>query len=176
MSISSIGNSSLAQLYSGPTSAAAKSATASNNVASNSEPSGSRVTLSADAQALAGLNADGITVTQEPIDGYQLSSGKLLPATPTSGTVSETAFETIAEEFGASKSQADQDFQAMDANNSGSISNGELLTAMGDTRNSASASSRALLSLMDTNHDGSVSGTEFVNFETALVGAEKAAG
>ena len=176
MSISSISNSSLAQLYSSPKSAAANSTAASTNTASTSEPSGSRVTLSADAQAIAGLNADGITVIQVPIGGYELSSGKLLPPTPTNGTVSETAFQTIAEEFGATKSQADQDFQSIDTNDSGSISNSELLTAMGDTRNSSSASSQALMSLMDTNDNGTVSGSEFVNFETAVVGAEKASG
>jgi hypothetical protein len=176
MSISSIGNSPLAQLYSSTKSPVAKNTAASSNAASNSDAAGSRVTLSADAQAIAGLNADGVTVTQVPIGGYELSSGKLLPATPTNGTVSETAFETIAEEFGATKSQADQDFQAIDTNDSGSISNSEFLTAMGDTRNSSSTSSQALLSLMDANGDGTVSGSEFVNFETTVVGAEKASG
>jgi hypothetical protein len=176
MSISSIGTSPLAQLYSSSKSAATKSTVTSSNAASNSEPAGSRVTLSADAQAIAGLNADGVTVTQVPIGGYELSSGKLLPPTPTNGTVSETVFETIAEEFGATKSQADQDFQAIDTNDSGSISNSEFLTAMGDTRDSSGASSQALVSLMDANGDGTVSGSEFVNFETAVVGAEKSSG
>lgn len=175
MSISSIGNSSLAQLYSSNGSATAKSTPASGNGTSNSEPSGSRVTLSADAQAIAGLNAAGVTVTQVPIT-YELSSGKPVPITPTGGTVSESAFEAIAEKFGATQAQADQDFEDIDTNNSGSISNSEFLTAMGDTRDSSSASSQALLSLMDTNHDDTVSGTEFVSFETAVVGAEKSSG
>lgn len=175
MSISSIGTSPLGQLYSSNGSAAAKSTMASSNTTPSSEPSASRVTLSADAQAMAELNADGVTVTQVPIT-YELSSGKHVPTTPTGGSVSESAFETIAEEFDATKSQADQDFADIDTNNSCSISNSEFLTAMGDTRNTSNASSQALLSLMDANHDGSVSGTEFVNFETAVVGAENTSG
>ena len=175
MSISSIGNSPFAQLYANTKAASAKSTAITGNAASSSEPSSSRVTLSPDAQALAGLNADGVTVMQVPIS-YALSSGIPRPATPTIGTESEAAFETVAEQFGATKSQADQDFQAIDTNDSGSMSNSEFLTAMGDTRNTSSSTSQALLSLMDSNGNGTVSGSEFVTFETAVVGAETAPG
>jgi hypothetical protein len=64
----------------------------------------------------------------------------------------------------------------MDSNGDGSVSNGELLSANGSLGKVASPISQDLLSLMDTNGDRSVNGTEMINFESAVVAAEKAPG
>ena len=48
-----------------------------------------------------------------------------------------------------------------------------MLSAMSATSQGGSSLSEGLRQMMDTNHDGSVSGTEFVDLETALVGVEK---
>jgi hypothetical protein len=47
------------------------------------------------------------------------------------------------------------------------------LSAMSATSQGGSSLSEGLRQMMDMNHDGSVSGTEFVNLETVLVGVEK---
>jgi hypothetical protein len=48
-----------------------------------------------------------------------------------------------------------------------------MLSAMSATSQGGSSLSEGLRQMMDMNHDGSVSGTEFVNLETVLVGVEK---
>jgi Ca2+-binding EF-hand superfamily protein len=78
----------------------------------------------------------------------------------------------VAEQFGASQAQAAQDFTAIDANGSPMVSNAALLSALANTKNGTDPQAQALLSLMDTSKDGSVSGSEYLTFETALVSAE----
>jgi Ca2+-binding EF-hand superfamily protein len=122
---------------------------------------------------LARLNSEGITAVE--IKGPGLSSG-VQPSSPGAGgdgILSEASFEAIAENFGATKTQADQDFDHIDANGNGAVSNAELLSALSSTRDTSSPSAQALLSLMDVNGDRGVSGTEFLNFETAAVSAEE---
>jgi hypothetical protein len=122
---------------------------------------------------MAQLNGKGVTILQ--VTGGGLSSG-VQPAGSRigpNGTISQFAFDSVEEQFGATKSQADVAFAHMDVNDRGSITNAEFLTAMGNVGN-GSAASQALLSLMDSNNDRSVSSTEFVKFETAMVSAEKA--
>ena len=122
---------------------------------------------------MASLNADGITMVT--IHSRGLSSGQqpIQPSSVVDGSVSKTGFEAMAASFGDSISQADQDFAAIDTNASGSISNAEMLNAMSATSHGNDALSQNLRQMMDANHDGSVSGTEYVNLETAMVSAEK---
>jgi Ca2+-binding EF-hand superfamily protein len=87
--------------------------------------------------------------------------------------VSKSDFEAVSTGFGISTQQADQDFAAMDSNGDGSISHSEMLFAMSATSQGSSSLSGGLRQMMDTNHDGSMSGTEYVNLETSLVGVEK---
>jgi hypothetical protein len=175
MSISPLGNQLPAQFYSNPQSS--RSNDSSSAIAGPADTSAStastRVTLSADAQALASLNAQGITVIT--VDGPGLSRGgqPVQPGSGGNGSLSPAGFETVMNQFGASKTQADEEFDTMDADGSGSISNGEVLKTLGRLGN-GSPLSQQLLTQMDTNGDGSVSGTELVNFETAVVDAEKA--
>ena len=136
-------------------------------------PMSDTVTLSPEAQAIASLNAKGITMVT--IHSRGLSSG-VQPPRPSpvpDGSVSKNDFEAVTSGFGISTQQADQDFAAMDSNGDGSISHNEMLSAMSATSQGGSSLSEGLRQMMDTNHDGSVSGTEFVNLETALVGIEK---
>jgi len=131
------------------------------------------VTLSPEAQAIASLNAKGITMVTIHSRGL---SGGVQPRSPSpvpNGSASKSDFEAVMSGFGLSTQQADQDFAAMDRNDDGSISNSEVLSAMSATSQGGSSFSEGLRQVMDMNHDGSVSGTEFVNLETALVGVEK---
>jgi hypothetical protein len=144
MSISSVGYNPYSQLYpSIRPSSSSGTPNAANPESSAAPSSASSVTLSSDAAALARLNSEGITAVE------------------------------IAENFGATKTQADQDFDHIDANGNGTVSNAELLSALSSTRDTSSPSAQALLSLMDVNGDRGVSGTEFLNFETAAVSAEE---
>ena len=175
MSISPLGNQLLAQSYSNsqsPRSKESSSAVTSPTQTSASTPS-TRVTLSPDAQALASLNARGITIVT--VDGPGLSRGDqpVQSGSGGNGSLSQAGFETVMSEFGVSKTQADEEFDTMDTDGSGSISNSEVLKTLGQLGNGSSLSEQ-LLTQMDTNGDGSVSSTEFVNFETAVINAEKA--
>jgi len=171
MSITSVGPSS--PLYSALDSSSAKRGATAAASQSGSSSMSDTVTLSPEAQAIASLNAKGITMVT--IHSRGLSSG-VQPPSPSpvpNGSAAKSDFEAVMSGFGLSTQQADQDFAAMDRNDDGSISNSEMLSAMSATSQGGSSLSEGLRQLMDTNHDGSVSGTEFVNLETALVGVEK---
>ena len=136
-------------------------------------PMSDTVTLSPEAQAIASLNAKGITMVT--IHSRGLGSG-VQPPSPSrvpDGSVSMRVFEAATTGYGISTQQADQTFAAMDSNGDRSISHGEMLSAMSATGQGNSPLSKGLRQMMDTNHDGSVSGTEFVNLETTLVSVEK---
>jgi EF hand len=130
------------------------------------------VTLSLEAQAIASLNAKGITVTF--IHSPGLSSGRqpASAAPVANGSVSKSDFEGVVAGFGVGAEQADQAFAAIDSNGTGSISNSEMLGAMSATSQGGGALSQNLRQMMDANQDGTVSGTEFINLETALVRTE----
>ncbi|HTH62483.1 MAG TPA: hypothetical protein VL689_20335 [Paraburkholderia sp.] len=175
--------------------------TASTTAQTPAASSSTQVTLSPEAQQLAKLNAEGVTVTVTSLSGLNLpsrSSGEsfadyaqqltqalkgFTPITPPTngegqydGYISQSAFETVVAQFGGTKTQADQLFTELDANGGSSLSNTELLDTMAGTSTSPNSSSaQALLKLMDSNGDGSVSSGEFLNFETAMVAAEKPA-
>jgi EF hand len=145
-----------------------QSGTASDPSGSAAAPASDTVTLSPQAQAVASLNSEGVTMFN--VSGSGLSSGRQ-PSGPIAlyGSISKSAFEGVATSFGATAQQADQDFAAMDTNGDGSISNAEMLSGMSQTSNSNDPLAQSLRQMMDTNHDGSASGTEYVNLESALV-------
>ena len=173
MSIPSIGNAWLGVAYPATQSSSSKPGSAAGAAQNTPVVSSDTVTLSPEAQAMAALNAKGITVVT--IHSRGLSSGQqpIQPSSVVNGSVSEKDFEAMAASFGDAAGQADQDFAAMDTNGSGSISNAEMLNAMSATTNGDDALSQSLRQMMDANHDGSVSGTEYVNLETAIVSVEK---
>jgi len=174
-------------------------ATASASSQASADSSSAQVTLSPEAQQLAKLNAEGVTVTVTSLSGLNLPSrsanesftdyaqqltqalkGFTPIAPPTNGKgqddgyISQSAFEAVVAQFGGSKTEADQLFTAIDTSDSNSLSNSEMLNALAGTATSPNSSSaQALLQLMDSNGDGSVSSGEFLNFETAMVAAEK---
>ncbi len=91
------------------------------------------------------------------------------------GLISQSAFEAAAAQFGATKTQADQLFASLDTDDRGSVSNAQLLKALANTGSDPhSATSQALLKLMNTNGDNTVSSSEFLKFESAMITAEKA--
>ncbi len=176
MSISSIGGYVNPAMF-GTQQTSSASATSTAAVASTPASSGSDwLTLSPDAQAVASLNAAGVTVECVPLsDVPNLASGQSSAATTSTGQgdLSESEFEKALAGYGASSSQADQYFADIDSNDNGSVSNSELITALGDTGSDTDSSlSQGLLSLMNTSHSGVVSGSEFTAFETSLVTAE----
>lgn len=194
MSVSSVNNNPAAFTQANPGQASAgasgttttTSTTASSSTSqtstSSAPASSSVVTLSPEAQTYAKLNAEGVTITQvglaagNPVQNLEKAASNAVGLQ--NGAVSQTDFETLAAQFGASKAQADQVFQQLDSNNNGSVSNSELLKALGNTDGSGgtSASSQALLKLIDANGDGTVSGSEYLKFETAFVAAETSGG
>jgi hypothetical protein len=173
MSISSIGNVSSGLPY--PSTQSSSSTRDAAAAVPRNTPilSSDTVTLSPEAQAMASLNAKGITMVT--IHSRGLSSGQqtIQPSSVVDGSISKADFEAMAASFGDSTSQADQDFAGFDTNGSGSISNAEMLNAMSATGHGGDALSQNLRQMMDANHDGSVSGSEYVNLETAIVSAEK---
>jgi EF hand len=173
MSIPSIGNALLGFAYPATQSISVKRGAAAGVPQSQPMLASDTVTLSPEAQAVASFNAKGITVVA--IHSRGLSSGQqpIQPSSVANGSVSEKAFEAMAVGFGDTIGQADQDFATMDDNGNGSISNSEMLTAMSATSNGNDGLSQNLRQMMDANHDGSVSGAEYVNMETAIVSVEK---
>jgi hypothetical protein len=172
MSITSVGNSVLSQLY--PTAQKAKSSANQTSTSPEATPpsSASTVTLSPQAQAFASLNEEGVTVTL--VSGRGLSSGIQPASFPggSNGVLSQASFQQVLESYGATSSEAHQIFSAADTNKDGSISNGELLGVMSSTATSTSPAAERLLQLMDTNHDGSVGNIEYATMETSMVQAE----
>jgi hypothetical protein len=174
MSIAPAGSGILNAIYSQaqPPHAKRQSGTASDPSGSAAAPASDTVTLSPQAQAVASLNCEGVTMFN--VSGPGLSSGRQ-PSGPIAlyGSVSKSTFEGVAASFGATAQQADQDFAAMDTNGDGSISNAEMLSGMSQTSNTNGPLAQSLRQMMDTNNDGSVSGTEYVNLESALVYAAR---
>jgi EF-hand domain pair len=171
MSITPVGPSS--PLYSAIDSSSAKRDATPAASQSGSPSMSDTVTLSPEAQAIASFNAEGISVVIVHSAGLSRGVQPPSPSPVSKGSVSKSDFEAVMSGFGLSTQQADQNFAAMDSNGDGSISHCEMLSAMSATSQGGSSLSEGLRQMMDMNHDGSVSGTEFVNLETVLVGVEK---
>ena len=173
MSIPSIGNTSLGFSYPAMQSSNSKRDAVAGVSQNPAVLASDTVTLSPEAQAVASLNAKGITMVTLHSRGLSSGQQPIQPSSVVDGSVSEKDFEAMAASFGDTTSYADQDFAAMDINGNGSISNAEMLNAMSATSHGNGVLSQNLRQMMDANHDGSVSGTEYVNLETAIVSAEK---
>jgi Ca2+-binding EF-hand superfamily protein len=93
---------------------------------------------------------------------------------PANDTLSQSSFESLIAQFGGTAAQADQLFSLLGGNETGTVSNAQMLKALGNTRSDPSSqTSQMLMTLMDKNGDASVSGGEFLQFETAMVNAER---
>jgi len=112
-------------------------------------------------------------------DAQQMNQHLIVP--PTSGgkydgNISQAAFDTVINQIGGTKTDADQIFSSLDTDNNGSISNSELLSAMSQLGSSnADSGVQELEKLLVPDGDSTVTDGEFLSFETAMVAAEKPA-
>lgn len=145
------------------------------------------VTLSPQAEALAGFAGKGILVSQGKLDGALggvqrggAQSGGSAGLAGTGSSVSVQDFQEILTRFGADDAQKQQITAGFDANKDGSISHDEFLKGMASTsiQKQGTDFSQAVLQLMDKGGDanGVVNQNEFAAFTTAFAGAEKRVG
>jgi len=139
------------------------------------------VTLSPQAEALAGFAGKGILVSQGRQDGSVgaaqrgAGSGSLAANAGPGGATSKQDFQELLTRFGADDAQKTQITAGFDANQDGTISHGEFLKGLASTsiQKPGSDFSQAVLQLMDRggNADGVVSQNEFAAFTTAFANA-----
>lgn len=169
---------------------------------SSTEPEGNTTTrsdssamvkLSAEGKSLAALNSTGIVTTQSSIANIpqptQDTNGQLVmspaltdagvyaplgPDGKPDGFITKASFESVAQQFGETIVQADQLFQALGANTDGLLSHDQFMNGIvGALKNADSAISQTIMTSMDVDGNGIVSGTEYINYETAFIAAEK---
>lgn len=149
--------------------------------AASPEPS-TVISLSPEAQALAGFAGKGILATHEKLGGDAAGAlGRSTGAGPggrASGSVSKEDFQQLLTHFGASEAQKEQLTAGFDANQDGVISQDEFLKGLASTRGPEATSgfSQAVMQLMDANADGTVARKEFAAFATAFASAGKHVG
>lgn len=142
------------------------------------------VTLSPQAEALAGFAGKGILVSSGKLEGalgaVQRGSGQSGGSTGLAGagsSVSVQDFQEILTRFGADDAQKQQITAGFDANKDGSISHDEFLKGVASTsiKQQGTDFSQAVLQLMDKGGDtnGVVNQKEFAAFTTAFARAEK---
>ncbi|APR35907.1 hypothetical protein BTO02_11290 [Paraburkholderia sp. SOS3] len=141
------------------------------------------ITFDPSAMGFAELAAKGITawtLYSNPLDSETAGSVSTAaasgPLVRLDGSVSKAEFEKLVRDYGGSNAQADQLFNAFDANGDGSVSHSEFLAGLAkvDGDGGSSGFSQSLGQLMDHhgNHDGRVDNMEFGDFEAAFVQAE----
>ncbi len=150
--------------------------------AGGSQSTSAREALGADADAMATGAADGITITVQPVGSLDLL-WKMDPSQGTSAnvsnqsnsdTLSQSTFDSLVKQFGGNQAQADQLFSLLGGSDTGTVSNAQMLNALGHTQSDpTSQTSQMLMTLMDKNGNQIVSGDEFTQFETAMVDAER---
>lgn len=141
------------------------------------------VTLSPQAEALAGFASKGILVSQGRVDGASSSTG--LGGAPSRdaravGSVSARDFQELLARFGADDAQKAELTAGFDTDKDGRISHDEFLKGLAGTAAPAGGTdfSQAVRRLMDRGGDGNgvVSSTEFAALATAFAQAEKRSG
>ena len=157
----------------------------SSDAADGAQPS-AVVTLSPQAEALAGFADKGILVSQGKLDGalsaIQRGTGQggRGAASAAGGAVSTRDFQEILTRFGADDAQKQQITEGFDTNKDGSISHEEFLKGLASTsiQKQGTDFSQAVLQLMDRGGDtnGVVNQNEFAAFATAFAQAEKRVG
>ena len=145
------------------------------------------VTLSPQAETLAGFAGKGILVSQGKVDGAVGGvqrgggSGGGLVGLPAAGdSVSAQDFKALLSEFGADDAQQEQIAAGFDTSKDGRISHQEFLQGLASTSITRPGNdfSQAVLQLMDRSGiaDGVVSQSEFAALATAFANAEKRVG
>ena len=145
------------------------------------------VTLSPQAETLAGFAGKGILVSQGKVDGALGgvqrgggSGGGLVGLPAAGGSVSAQDFKALLSEFGADDAQKEQIAAGFDTSKDGRISHQEFLRGLASTSITRPGNdfSQAVLQLMDRSGiaDGVVSQSEFAALATAFANAEKRVG
>ena len=181
---------SVASLIFNAASSGPAKAAATRRSGADAQPEPSAVlTLSPQAEALAGVAGKGIMVSQEKAQsqlGALAARGHAGASAALSGKpVSTQDFQELLARFGADETQKVQLTAGFDANQDGAITQDEFLKGLAKTRGAQAGTdfSQAVMQLMDRgsiagagNADGSVSKTEFAAFATAFASAEKRIG
>jgi hypothetical protein len=159
--------------------ASAKAAPARRGGSDAEPPTSAVVTISPQAEALAGFAGKGILVSQGRVNGG-LSASAGGAAAAGGGAVSTQDFQELLDRFGADDAQKRQITAGFDANSDGSISRDEFLKGIASTsiQKQGTDFSQSVLQLMDRagRADGVVSQSEFAAFTTAFVQAERRMG
>lgn len=133
------------------------------------------VTLSKEAEAMAGFAGKGILMTSGKLDGAA-STGTALTASRADRAVSKQDFQELLASFGATDAQKEQLAAGFDANQDGAISRDEFLKGIASTSGAKGGSelSQSLLQLVDRhgNANGVVNQTELAQLTTAFANAQ----
>ena len=185
--------SAASMIFNAAPSGPAKSA-ASRRSGADAEPEPSAVvTLSPQAEAMAGFAGKGIMVSQGKVENalgaVARSSGggaaNAVSAALSGRPVSTQDFQELLTRFGADDAQKAQLTAGFDANKDGAISQDEFLKGLAKTKGTQgtpadSDFSQAVMQLMDRggsgNADGTVAAKEFAAFATAFATAGKRPG
>ncbi len=181
------GLASVASLvFNAASSGAAKSAAPRRGSEESQAQPSAVVTLSPQAEALAGFAGKGILVSQGKVDGALGavqrggSGGGLVGLPAAGGSVSTQDFQALLSQFGADDAQKEQIAAGFDTSKDGRISHQEFLQGLASTSITRPGNdfSQAVLQLMDRSGiaDGVVSQNEFAALATAFANAEKRVG
>lgn len=164
----------------------AKAAAAARRGGADAEPEPSAVvTLSPQAEAMAGFAGKGIMVSQGKVEHAPGALGVVARSTAGGGAnavsaalsgrpVSTQDFQELLTRFGADDAQKAQLTAGFDANKDGAISQDEFLKGLAKTNGPQAGTdfSQAVMQLMDRggsgNADGTVAAKEFAAFSTAF--------
>ncbi|PJI97472.1 EF hand domain-containing protein [Acidovorax sp. 69] len=173
-------------IFNAATSGAGKASARRGGDAAAPEPS-AVVSLSPEAQALAGYAGQGVLVAQAPSSGAvtavgrhagQTSAGVSSGRAAGNGAVSKDDFQALLTRFGATDDQKQQLTAGFDADKDGVITHDEFLKGLSRTQGAQGGSdafSQAVLRVMDQagNADGTVGKAEFTAFSSAFALAER---
>ena len=171
-------------IFNAAASGAGKASARRGGEAAPPEPS-AVVTLSPEAQTLAGMAGQGVLATQGAAAGTVAAVGRssgqttaALPGGRAAGAVSKDDFQALLTRFGATDDQKQQITAGFDADKDGVITHDEFLKGLARTKGQQAATdpfAQAVLQVMDRagNADGTVGKDEFAALSSAFGLAER---
>lgn len=171
-------------IFNAAASGAGKASARRGGEAAPPEPS-AVVTLSPEAQTLAGMAGQGVLATQGTsagtVNAVGRSSGETTAALPggrAAGAVSKDDFQALLTRFGATEDQKQQITAGFDADKDGVITHDEFLKGLARTKGQQATTdpfAQAVLQVMDRagNADGTVGKDEFAALSSAFGLAER---
>lgn len=166
-------------IFNAASSGAGKASARRGGEAAAPEPS-AVVTLSPEAQTLAGMAGQGVLATQtspsSAVTAVGRSASQASPALPggrAAGAVSKDDFQALLTRFGATEDQKQQLTAGFDADKDGVITHDEFVKGLARTKGSQAENdpfSQAVLQVMDRagNADGTVAKGEFAALSSAF--------